>query len=72
MNNVDFSLFKNLRVTERVTAQIRAEFFNLLNHTQFGPFPGDSFSLDPQSQFGVYRRTLQEARIIQLGLKFIF
>ena len=72
VNNVDFSLFKNLRVTERVTAQIRAEFFNLLNHTQFGPFPGDSFSLDPQSQFGVYRRTLQEARIIQLGLKFIF
>ena len=52
LHNVDFSLFKNARITERVTAQIRAEFFNLLNHTQFGPFPGDSFSLDPNSQFG--------------------
>ncbi len=72
LNNVDFSLFKNARVTERVTAQIRAELFNLFNHTQFGPFPGESFSLDPQSQFGVYRGLLQDARIIQLGLKFIF
>ena len=72
LHNVDFSLFKNARITERVTAQIRAEFFNLLNHTQFGPFPGDSFSLDPNSQFGVYRSVLQEARIIQMGLKFIF
>ena len=72
LNNVDFSLFKNARITERVNAQIRAEFFNLFNHTQFGPFPGDSFSLDPASSFGVYRRVQQEARIIQIGLKFIF
>ena len=72
LNNVDFSLFKNARITERINVQIRAEFFNLFNHTQFGPFPGTSFSLDPNSQFGVYRRVQQEARIIQLGLKFIF
>ena len=72
LNNVDFSLFKNARLTERVTLQVRAELFNLLNHTQFGPFPGSSFSLDPNSQFGVYRGVLQEARIIQMGLKFIF
>ncbi len=72
LNNVDFSLFKNARITERVTAQVRGEFFNVFNHTQFGPFPGSSFSLDPNSQFGVYRRVQQEARIIQLGLKFIF
>ena len=72
LNNMDFSLFKNARITERVTAQIRAEFFNVFNHTQFGPFPGSSFSLDPNSQFGVYRSVQQEARIIQMGLKFIF
>lgn len=72
LNNVDFSLFKNARITERVTAQLRAEFFNPFNHTQFGPFIGDSFSLDPASSFGVYRSVQQEARIIQIGLKFIF
>ena len=72
LNNVDFSLFKNLRISERVTAQIRGEFFNLLNHTQFGPFPGDQFSLDPASRFGVYRSVQQDARIAQMGLKLIF
>lgn len=72
LNNIDFSLFKNADITERLRIQIRAEFFNLLNHTQFGPFPGSSFSLDPNSQFGVYRSIQQEARIVQLGLKFIF
>ena len=72
LNNVDFSLFKNLRISERVTAQIRGEFFNLLNHTQFGPFPGDQFSLDPGSRFGVYRSVQQDARIAQMGLKLIF
>lgn len=72
LNNVDFSLFKNARITEGLTAQIRAEFFNAFNHTQFGPFPGSAFSLDPTSQFGVYRSVQQDARIVQMGLKFIF
>jgi len=31
--NWDFSLFKNWTVKERLTAQFRAEFFNILNHT---------------------------------------
>lgn len=31
--NIDASLFKNIRITERVRFQIRAEAFNLLNHT---------------------------------------
>jgi Carboxypeptidase regulatory-like domain len=30
--NVDFSLHKNFKVTERVKAQFRMEFFNLFNH----------------------------------------
>ena len=30
--NVDFSLHKNFRITERVKAQFRMEFFNLFNH----------------------------------------
>src|SRR5204863_6300088 len=31
--NIDASIFKNIRITERVRFQIRAEAFNLLNHT---------------------------------------
>jgi hypothetical protein len=34
--NTDFSLIKRFRVTERVGADFRAEFFNLFNHAQFG------------------------------------
>ena len=33
--NIDASIFKNIRITERVRFQIRAEAFNLLNHTNF-------------------------------------
>ena len=34
-NNVDCSLFKNFRITERLRAQFRAEAYNALNHAQF-------------------------------------
>jgi hypothetical protein len=33
--NMDFSLVKNTKLTERTSVQIRAEFFNVLNHPNF-------------------------------------
>jgi hypothetical protein len=33
--NTDFSLYKNFKITERVTMQFRMEFFNLFNKVQF-------------------------------------
>lgn len=36
LNNWDFSLFKNVHLTERMSLDIRAEFFNTFNHAQFG------------------------------------
>ncbi|MDE3169638.1 MAG: hypothetical protein KGL75_05800, partial [Acidobacteriota bacterium] len=36
--NLDFALLKNTRITERISAQFRAEFFNIANRTDFvGP-----------------------------------
>ena len=32
----DFALLKNFRITETKRVQFRSEFFNLLNHTNFG------------------------------------
>jgi len=34
--DVDFSVFKNTPITERVTTQFRIEMFNLFNHTNLG------------------------------------
>jgi hypothetical protein len=33
--NIDFSLTKSTRLTEKLTLQLRAEFFNIFNHPQF-------------------------------------
>lgn len=33
--NLDFALLKNTRINERLSAQFRAEFFNIANHTDF-------------------------------------
>ncbi|MGH9352122.1 MAG: TonB-dependent receptor, partial [Terriglobia bacterium] len=37
-NDWDFGLFKNIRISERFSAQLRGEFFNLWNHTSFSSF----------------------------------
>lgn len=42
-HNVDFSIAKNWKVGERLTAQFRAEFFNIFNHPEFAnPYGGPS------------------------------
>jgi hypothetical protein len=86
--NWDFSLVKNFRITERFNAQLRGEFFNVLNHPNFG-IPGsllvNAFNNDLSSpgSFGVVPGTPDVvaanpvigtggARNIQLGLKFRF
>ena len=33
---MDFAILKNTKITERLSAQFRAEFFNIANRTDFG------------------------------------
>ena len=36
-NNFDFALMKDTQITERTKLELRFEFYNLFNHTQFDP-----------------------------------
>ena len=66
--NLDFSLFKNFRITERFQLQFRAESFNLTNTPVFGA-PGTTIN---GSNFGVITGQSNTPRNIQLGLKLLF
>jgi hypothetical protein len=65
--NVDLNASKNFRITEKQSLQFRAEFFNLLNHANFG-VPGVSL----EAGFGQISQTSTEARIIQFAIKYRF
>ena len=45
--DVDFSLFKNTGITEKTNLQFRAEFFNILNRSNYGPPNTTVFSITP-------------------------
>ena len=75
---LDFSVAKSWRIYERITAQFRAEFFNLTNSRNYGPGSGDPFF---SSSFGVSTSPVTagnpvngegDARRIQMGLRFAF
>ncbi|HMH05194.1 MAG TPA: TonB-dependent receptor [Terriglobales bacterium] len=63
----DFSLFKNIRVAESKEFQFRAEFFNLLNHTNFH-IPDSDMNSQTFNQI----LEAQPPRLIQFALKFNF
>jgi hypothetical protein len=37
INNLDFSIFKNFAIREKMKMQLRADLFNAFNHAQFVP-----------------------------------
>lgn len=64
----DLGLFKNFTFIERIRMQLRGEFFNALNRTNFGN-PNTTFT---SPQFGRITSTSTDARVIQVGAKLIF
>jgi hypothetical protein len=73
LETVDISLIKNTSLTERLGLQFRAEAFNALNHTNFGPpnsivFSGNGIS--PSA--GLITTTATTSRQIQFGLKILY
>jgi hypothetical protein len=71
--DVDASLFKTTAITERTKLQFRAEFFNVLNHANFGTPNATVFSNGATSpSAGLITTTATTSRQIQFGLKLIF
>ena len=68
INNFDFALFKNTKITEQVGLQFRTEFFNMFNRVQFN-FPGQALG---NPQFGIVSSQLNNPRLVQLALRLIY
>ncbi len=73
--NLDASLRKNTAIAERLNLQFRAEFFNILNHTNFGT-PNEvvysAAGTTPSPTAGVITSTASTSRQIQFGVKLLF
>jgi hypothetical protein len=75
--DVDTSLFKKIRVNERLSLQLRAEAFNILNHSNFSlsnpiVFDGDSSNYTYSSSAGQIYQSATSSRQLQLALKLLF
>jgi hypothetical protein len=66
--NIDFSLLKTVKITERHNVELRMDAFNALNHPTF--WAGDQ-NIN-STTFGVVSSTLYSARIMQFGLLYRF
>ena len=78
--NIDFSISKKTPIGDHLGLQLRAEFFNILNHPNFAQ---PNHNIDPGASGGELTQTPDVAqtnpglggggpRVIQLGLKLVF
>lgn len=68
--NADASLAKDTMITEGKSLQVRIDFFNIFNHTNFANPIGDV--ADPRFGRSVAIRSFTNSRLIQLGARFSF
>jgi hypothetical protein len=73
INNWDMALLKDVHITEKKFLQLRFEFFNVFNHTQF-VVPGGLSSNTGDINSGTFGYVTNAAnpRIGQVALKFLF
>ena len=76
INNFDFSIFKSIPLyKERLRSQLRFEFYNFFNHTQFSSFDSTArFAANgsqANAQFGQYTAA-RDPRVLQLAARFEF
>jgi len=81
LNNSDFAVHKDTRITESTYVQLRIEFFNVFNHTNFNPVSENNGGPSGNANSVNFGRVLNarpggangiDSRLIQLGAKFIF
>jgi hypothetical protein len=75
--NVDTSFFKQIKISERLNMQFRAEAFNILNHANYGYpnaiiFSGNSSTFSPVDTAAATTFTSTSSRQLQLALKLMF
>jgi hypothetical protein len=82
-HRLDFSAFKDIKLNERISAQFRSEFFNILNHPNFNApnFGGNgvvaisnsgNFTNSAFGEIGSTRDNPYDPRQIQFALKVLF
>ncbi len=67
--DIDLSLVKKFRITEKTAVSFRAEAYNLVNQVNFGA-PG--FSISTPQTFGQITSTVSNPRFMQMALRFDF
>jgi hypothetical protein len=67
--DLDLGIYKNTRITERATLQLRLEAYNAINHANFAVNTGSAYIYQNS---GLITGSYTGNRNIQIGAKFIF
>ena len=67
--NLDLSVARKFKITERLSTRFTAQFFNIFNHVMF---LDPAVSLQAPTTFGVIGSQLNSPRIVELGLHLDF
>jgi len=69
--DLDFALMKHTKITEKLDSEFRAEFFNIINHTNFAQPNGTALTfISPTA--GQITAVAGQPRQIQFALKLLF